>query len=233
MREAPPEPGRDDRQRQRAAWLLPAGALHALLFLFSYAVLTSTPGPAAPDEEVVAFYGSPGRNRLILVGLYVMPFAGITFLWFASALRACIPRETRLEHEFASGLHVVSAILYVALFFAAAAASSVLAVGVQLSKSPLDPMLARQFPQYGQTLMLVFAMRMAAMFVLTSSGLARRGGLLPRWAELAGMAAGVFLLLNVKFDRTLALVFPIWLVFLCAVIRVRGGRARQAPSVET
>ena len=215
--------------RRHAALLTVAvGVAHALLFLLSYWLSTSSPGALASDEELVAFYESGSRRQMILVGLYVMPFAGIAFLWFSVALRAWIRASSSRENELFSGVQLVSGILYVGLFFAAAAASSVMAVSVEFSHSPVDPLVARQFPQYGATLIMVFAMRMAAMFVFTTSRIGRSTGVLPRWFTYLGLVVGLFLLLSASFSRELVLVFPLWLLALCALLLVRVQRVPRA-----
>jgi hypothetical protein len=224
------ESGVEARSRRAATRLLVVlSSLHALLFLLSYALFTNTPGPRSPDEELIAFYESPGRTRMVLVGLYVMPFAGISFLWLSSALRASVRAVVRQEDEFVAGLQQASGILYVGLFFAAAAASSVMAASIEFSNAPVDPLLARQFPQYGKTLLLVFGMRMAAMFVFTTLRLTHRAGLLPRWFVRIGLAAGVVLLLSTTFNRALVLIFPLWLLAMCIVIRARVVKSEPTP----
>ncbi len=221
----------EDPARRRIGLLLVGmGCLHALLFLLAYGLLTSTPGAHATDEEIVAFYRSGSQRRLVLVGLYVMPFAGIAFLWFSTILRVYTQAGARQVSELLSGVQLVSGILYVGLFFAAAAASSVMAVSIEFSRSPVDPVVARQFPQYGGTLLLAFAMRMAAMFVFTTSRLGRMADVLPRWFAQVGLAVGLFLLLSASFSRALVLVFPLWLLALCALLLVRAWRLpRPAP----
>ena len=215
----------DEVSLRKAVWLVAGmGALHALLFLLSYGLLTSVPGAHAPDEEIVAFYQSGDRRRLILVGLYVMPFAGIAFLWFCMALRVWIRVGSSRANELLAGMQLASGILYVALFFAAAAASSVMAVSIEFSRSPVDPMVARQFPQFGGALLLVFAMRMAAMFVFTTSRLGRMSGALPVWFARFGLVIGLFLLLSASFNRALVLVFPLWLLAACVLLLVRRWR---------
>jgi hypothetical protein len=64
-----------------------AGGVYAVLFLLSFWLVTRTPGANASDANLVAFYAGAEDRRPILVGLYLMPFAGIAFLWFADALR--------------------------------------------------------------------------------------------------------------------------------------------------
>src|SRR5262245_30087675 len=81
---------RDERVRalrRAACFTIAVGALHALLFLLSYWLMSDVPGPRASDEQIATFYQSSARRRPILVGLYLMPFAGIAFIWFVVALR--------------------------------------------------------------------------------------------------------------------------------------------------
>ena len=198
-----------------------AGCAHALLFLVSYWLVTSTPGPQATDQELLAFYESGDRRRLIVVGLYVMPFAGIAFLWFSVALRTSILAGPQRVSELLAGMQLMSGILYVALFFVAAAAISVMAVGMEFVHSRLDPVVARELPLYGRALLMVFAMRMAAIFVFTTTRLGRRTDALPRWFACVGWVVGLFLLLSASFSRGFVLVFPGWLLLLCAVVLVR------------
>src|SRR5262249_20744880 len=121
-----------------------------------------------------------------------------------------------------------SGILYVALFFVAAAAISVMSVSMDYVQSRVDPMLARELPQYGRALLVVFAMRMAAIFVFTTSRLGRGTGLLPRWVVVGGFAVGLFRLLSSSFSRALVLVFPVWLLLLCAAVVWRRSRPPAA-----
>jgi len=224
---APERPAAAGTSRRRSAILIACvGLAHAVLFLVSYALLTSTPGPGATDEEMLDFYGSENRRRLIVVALYVMPFAGMAFLWFTVALREWMRPVAHRGGELLSGLQLVSGVLYVALFFVAAASTSVMARLVELSHTPVESMVERQFPEYGRTLMLVFTMRMAAMFVLTTSRLGRITGDLPRWFTHAGWLVGLALLLSAPFSRILVLVLPLWQVVLCALIIVRARRSR-------
>ena len=225
MRESPPAsdplPG---ARRDPAGLLVTVGALHALLFLASYALISSAPGLAASDEELVTFYGSPGRRRLVLVGLYVMPFAGIAFLWFSMGLRGWLRRGALRAAELVWGLYLASSLLYVALFFCGAAATSVVALVSEHARAAPDPLLLREFPQFGGTLFRVFAMRMAAMFVFTTSRLGQLAGVVPRWYGRVGLVTGLFLLVSTSTERWMVLVFPLWLLGLCAHLW-RGRRA--------
>jgi hypothetical protein len=216
------------RSLRKAAMLTAVvGALHAALFLTSFWLLSDLPGPNASSEQIAEFYASDESRRVLLVGLYLMPFAGIAFIWFVVALRMWVEGTSRRVNILLSNVQLVTGILYVALFFAAAASSSVLAASVEFSNGEIDPVVARQFPQFGSTLMLVFALRMAAMFVFTTSTIGRTSRVVPAWFAWSGYAVGAFLLLSASLQQWLALVFPIWLLIFSGILL---RRARQIPS---
>jgi hypothetical protein len=125
-----------------------------------------------------------------------------------------------------SNVQLVSGIIYTTLILAAGGAMSVMATIIELSDEAVDPVLARQFPQYGASLLLIFAMRMAAMFVLTTTNLGRISRILPRWFIGIGFAVAVALLLTASLSSWLVLVFPAWILLFCAVL---FDRARKVP----
>ncbi len=222
--ETPAERGRSLR---RAAMLTAgAGVAHAVLFVIAIWLLSTTPGFSATDQEIVDYYASGSQRAIAIAGLYVMPFSGIAFLWFIVALRMWTTGVVRRENVLLSNLQLVSGIIYVGLTFTAAAAISVTAAGVAFDDNEIDPDFARQFPQYGMTLLTVFAIRMAAVFVITTSNIGRTAGILPRWFSYAGFVFGVFMLLSVSLAPFLSIVFPIWLFTLSAILMIK---ARQIP----
>jgi hypothetical protein len=215
------------RSLRKAAMLTAiVGALHAVLFIVSSILLADRPGPTASTAEIIEYYSSADSRRVLLVGLYLMPFAGIAFIWFVVALRMWIEGSSRRVNILMSNIQLVTGIVYVALFFAAAASTSVLAASVEFSDGDIDPVVAHQFPQFGTTLLVVFALRMAAMFVFTTSTIGRSTRVVPAWFAWAGYAVGLFLLLSASLEPWLALVFPIWLLVLSGILL---WRARQIP----
>jgi hypothetical protein len=200
------------------------GVVQAILLLVSLWLLSFVPGPKASDAEFVEFYSSDRSQLVVLVGIYLMPFAAIAFLWFAVALRMWVARSSATQDALLSNVQLVSAIIFIGLFLAGAAASTVVAVTVELGDYIVDPATARQFPQFGSALLLVFAMRMAAMFVFTTSGLARRHQILPRWFIWAGYAVGTFLILSATLSALLVVVFPVWVLILSVILLLKARR---------
>jgi hypothetical protein len=222
-------PGRDEsehgRSLRRAATLTAClGGAHALLFLISFWLVSDVPSGDASDAEIVEFYGSEGSRRLVLAGLYIGPFAGMAFIWFLVALRMWVESSSHRLNMLYSNIQLVAGIIYVALFFAAFAASSVVAASVQFADGEVDPVAARLFPEYGNTLLYVFSFRMAAMFVFTTAAIGRTSGILPRPFVWSGYAVGLFLLLSAGFQAWFALVFPLWLLALSAILLFRARR---------
>jgi hypothetical protein len=200
------------------------GGIHALLFLLSYWLVSDVPGASASDTEIIDFYESGERWRIILAALYVGPFAGMAFIWFLVALRMWVDSSAPRVNVLLSNIQLVAGIVYVALLFAGVAASSVLAASVEFADGEIDPVAARQFPQYGNALLFIFSFRMAAMFVFTTSAIGRKSGILPRPFVWSGYGVGLFLLLSAGFETWFALVFPFWLLALTCILLVRARR---------
>jgi len=215
------------RSLRKAAYLTAGmGMAHALLFLLAFWLISDVPGPDASSQEILDYYTSDKNRIPLLVGLYVMPFAGIAFIWFIVALRMWISGQIRRENVLLSNVQLVSGILYIALSFGGAAASSVMAASVQFASGEVDPATAREFPQLGSALILVFGMRMAAMFVFSTTNITRSVGIIPKWFAIIGFVVGLGLLLSATFNRALVLVFPIWILVFCTLL-IR--RARRIP----
>jgi hypothetical protein len=219
------DPAEHGRSVRRIATLTAClGGIHALLFLLAYWLVSDVPGANASDAQITEFYKSEETWRIILAGLYVGPFAGMAFIWFLVALRMWVDNTAQRVNVLLSNIQLVAGIVYVALLFAGLAASSVLAASVEFADGQIDPVAARQFPQYGDTLLLVFSFRMAAMFVFTTSTIGRKAGILPRPFVWSGYAVGLFLLLSAGFEGWFALVFPIWLLALTGILLIRARR---------
>ncbi|MFD3946605.1 hypothetical protein [Streptomyces sp. NPDC058579] len=144
-----------------------------------------------------------GQRSAVRTALELIPFAGIAFLWFMGALREQMGER---EDKFVSTVFLGSGLVFVAtLFGAAAAAWSVLDEGGQGSSFGRDVAYA---------LLTTYAMRMAAVFVITASTIGHRLGVLPRPLTAVGYLAGLTLLVvgaNVPWSE---LVFPAWVFVL-------------------
>ena len=73
--------------------------------------------------------------------------------------------------------------------------------------------------------MNVYAMRMAAVFTLTTVTIARRTEIVSRWLTLAGLVSALALMIGVGFSPWLELLFPPWILALSIDILAAGLRS--------
>ena len=76
-------------------------------------------------------------------------------------------------------------------------------------------------------MVFVYGVRAAAMFLLTTTTLARHRGLIPAWFSVLSYLAGAFLLVSTTFHPAVLLVFPVW-VAAFSVLAIRGARHLEA-----
>jgi hypothetical protein len=198
-----------------------AGLLFSVLFVASLLLVRTRPDSGSSAEEIADFY-LEDSGRVAVVGLYLVPFAGIAFLWFVAAIRSHLgEREDRF---FATAL-LGSGILFVAMLFAASAAAGSLVAGVKFLDQPPPSadsiVLARSM---GFAFLFVFGVRVAAVFMLVASTIGLRTGFLPRGLVVAGYAGGVVFLFSVAYVEPVALILPAWVAAVSVVILRSAAR---------
>ena len=196
----------------------------AVLFVVALLSLTQTPKLGSTDAELVAFYTSGNQRLVFLGGLYLLPLAAVAFIWFIAALREWVAGSADATNRLLGTVQMLSGISFITLAFTAAGAAAIVAASSGLSELPVDPTLARQFPLYGRTMLMVFGMRMAAIFVTSTARIGQEAQLFPRWFVSISFAVAAGLFLVATLNVWLALVFPAWVLLLSFVIWQRSSR---------
>jgi hypothetical protein len=210
--------------RRAAALTGAVGAVFSVLFIVSLWLLHQTPRPRESDQALIDFYSGDDRRKIVLVGLYVLPLAAVAFIWFIAALRQWTTHSRRRGSQLIATVQLLSGVGFITLALASAAASTMPAAITELTDDALDPRLARDFPLYGDALLLVFGVRMAAMFVMTTTNISSKVGFIPRWFTLASLLVAAVLFLSASLSVWLAVVFPLWVLALGALIIVNAYR---------
>ncbi|MEZ4530486.1 MAG: hypothetical protein R2855_05580 [Thermomicrobiales bacterium] len=214
-----PETADTTNARRRAAILTGAvGALFAILFLTSLWLLSQAPRPGSDAQSFIDFYNSSERRKIVLVGLYVLPFSAIAFIWFLAALRQWVAQSHRRGSQLVGTVQLLSGVGFIILALASAAASTMPAALAELSDQAIDPEMARDFPLYGNALLLVFGVRLSAMFVMTTTNIGRASGYMPKWFAYIGYVVAAVLFLSYSLTVWLAVVFPLWVLGLGLLI---------------
>ena len=205
-----------------------AGLLFSALFLLAWYLLLGAPPFDAPDDQLIAYYGdSAQRTESMVVGLYVIPLAGIAFIWFMAALRDRYVRTAGREHTILSTAHVVAGALVVVSLFTLAAVQ--LAVGRLADVAgDLDVDGVRSLLALGQASSDIMALRSAAVFVGGSASRGVRSGLVPRAFGALSMATAVVLLVGYEIASWVSLVFPAWVAASAVLILVSRRSAEIA-----
>jgi hypothetical protein len=200
-----------------------AGLAFAVLFVMAVLLLRNQPSGGSTAADIRDFYLRQNSGRIAVVGLYVVPFAGIAFLWFIAVIRNLI--GTREDRFFAT-VFLGSGLLFVAMLFAGAAAAGALLAGVKFRDQPVPgPDTVLLVRSLGFAFLFVYAVRMAAVFMIVVSTIGMRLRIFPRWLVVAGYLAALVLLLNVSYIELIILVFPAW-VAAVSILILRADRSR-------
>ena len=185
-----------------------AGIIFSVLMITALTLLRVS-APPSPGTAGVWLTDS-GHRAAVAVGLNLVPFAGIAFLWFIGVLRDRIGER---EDRFFATVFLGSGLLFVGMIFVAAAVGGALVAGVTSSALPGSGTLAFD-RNIATSLLNVYSMRMAAVFTLTTVTIARRTQIVSRWLTLAGLACAVVLLVGIGISPWVELLFPLWILAL-------------------
>ncbi|GAA4472832.1 hypothetical protein GCM10023094_05500 [Rhodococcus olei] len=187
-----------------------AGIVFAVLFGTSLVLLRVS----LPDNPFAPWRG---QSR-ITTALVLAPLAGIAFLWFVGVVR---DRLGDLEDRFFATVVLGSGLLFLALFFASSAtAGAVLAYSRHID-TDTDPVVS-----FGREVMLqignVYAVRMAAVFMISLATIWWRTGVMPRVMVAVTYLVALALLLVVSLSLWATLAFPTWVLLISTYILVVG-----------
>ncbi len=166
------------------------------------------------------------NSKSVSLALHLLPFAGIAFLWFMGVLRDRIGAD---EDQFLATVFLGSGILFLAMLFACAAVAGgvIMIYGAEPSKLMQSGMYA-----FGRTvtqqIMQVYTMKMAGVFMISTSTVAIRTAIFPRWMAYLGYALAIVLLTSLGYLSWIPVVFPLWVLLISVYILVVNFRAEPA-----
>ena len=151
----------------------------------------------------------------------LMPFAGITFLWFIGVVRDNLGRY---EDRFFASVLIGSGLLFLAMMFV----STAVAAGLIASNSGVtDPAAHAEVIAFGKMIVVsackTYAIRMAAVFMISLATIWLKTGLMPRWLVAVSYLVALGLLIAGDVSMWLTLAFPGWVLVVSALILLRAG----------
>ncbi|KMO76276.1 hypothetical protein MOBUDSM44075_02806 [Mycolicibacterium obuense] len=191
----------------RAAAL--AGVVFALLFA---AVLVALRLP------------EPATSTRLRISIVLTPFAGIAFLWFIGVVRDSLGR---LEDRFFTTVFIGSGLLFLAMVFAGTAVEAGLLAG-RKAGIEADPEVVAFAHGLLLALTNTYALRMAAVFMMSLATIWLRTGLMARWLVVTTYLVAVSVLIAGDVTPWMTLTFPAW-VLVVSLLMLR--RPPSGPAV--
>ena len=151
----------------------------------------------------------------------LMPFAGITFLWFIGVVRDNLGRY---EDRFFASVLLGSGLLFLAMMFGSTAVAAAL---VATNAGVTDPAAHVEVIAFGKMIVVsaakTYAIRMAAVFMISLATIWLKTGLMPRWLVAVSYLVALGLLIAGDVSMWLTLAFPVWVLVVSALILLRAG----------
>jgi hypothetical protein len=200
-----------------------AGILFSVLLAIAF-VLLRISVPADPLEPGAWLRTSSGS---VVIALNIIPFAGIAFLWFIGVLR---DRLGQREDRFFATVFFGSGLLFLAMLFVAAAMVGALILVFAEQPDDLVNAPAFHFARAAiYSLINIYMIKMAAVFIISTSTVAVYTAFSPRWIAILGYVLAAILLLGSGYMAWSFVVFPIWVLLVSSNILVDNlGRAQRS-----
>ena len=200
-----------------------AGILFSLLLTAAFWLLRISL-PADPQDS-----GAWLRNSSteVTLGLNLVPFAGIAFLWFIGVLR---DRLGASEDKFFATVFFGSGLLFLGMLFAAAAMGGALIISFETAPAQLIESATFHFARAAAySMMNVCTVKMAGVFMVTTSTIAIYTGFAPRWIAILGYLLALLLLCGSYYLSWSFVVFPLWVLVMSIYIFFDNAGAKYVP----
>jgi hypothetical protein len=167
--------------------------------------------PSNPSEAG-AWLSDPTRRNEVIFALNLVPFAGIAFLWFIGVVR---DRMGQREDRFFASVFLGSGLIFVAMLFVSTAfAGGLAATAAVAPTSQFTSSVWRFGGEVTNTLVTTYAMRMAAVFTISTATISLRLAIMPRWLGRLGYAIAALLLVIAGSVAWAELLFPFWVLLV-------------------
>jgi hypothetical protein len=164
-------------------------------------------------------------TRKIEIALNLVPIAGVAFLWFVAVLRDRLGEQ---EDRFFSTVFLGSALLFLAMLFAAASLTG--AVTLLASNAGLGALIDSATFHFARAtayiVVNVYAIKMGAVFMFSTSTVVIRTGIAPRWMAYLGFLLALALLIGSYNVGWSLAVMPVWVLLVSVFILIDNLRRR-------
>jgi hypothetical protein len=195
-----------------------AGLLFSLLMIVGLGIVRiAFPNRLAGEGTI-----NPDFLNAVALAVNLVPFAGVAFLWFLGVVRNHIGTA---EDQFFATVFLGSGLLFVASLFASAAVAEAF---LRSMHAPSTPQVGRETSAFAREMVYaflnIFGIKMAGVFICSTSMIALRTAIFPRWIVISGFACGLALLLVISNWLWIAMLFPLWTILVSGYILAVGRK---------
>lgn len=214
-----------DRTVTRANLRTPtAAAIAGIVFSILLIVVFWLLRISVPDDPQEPGSWLNSKSGTVAIAVNLVPFAGIAFLWFIGVLR---DRLSEREDKFFATVFFGSGLLFLAMLFSAAALAGALIISFEAAPAQLIDSATFHFARAAAySLMTVYTVKMASVFMITTSTIAIFTAFAPRWLAIVGYALSLLLLFGGYYLSWSFVVFPLWVLAMSAFILIDDLRAK-------
>jgi len=180
---------------------------------------------SVPDDprEPGAWLNS--ESNTVALAINLVPFAGIAFLWFIGVLR---DRLGASEDKFFATVFFGSGLLFLGMLFGAAAVAGALIISFETAPAQLIESATFHFARAAAySMMNVYTIKMAGVFMVTTSTIAIYTGFAPRWIAILGYLLALLLLFGSYYLSWSFVVFPLWVLVMSIYIFFDNAGAKS------
>ena len=193
-----------------------AGIAYAILAFIALTLLIRQPSLALSSEEIAAWFEDAGNRTPVVIGLNLAAISSVAFLWFVAVIRRRIGDR---EDRFFATVFLGSGVLYIAMWLVAATLLAAASVAPDLfAGAAVDKASHTLMAGTAGGLLLVAGPRVQAVFVLTTSTLILRTGVMPQWLAYFGYVIGLALFITPLIIQPIGLGFPVWVLIVSVTI---------------
>ena len=142
---------------------------------------------SVPDDPQEPGSWLGANSNTVVLALNLLPFAGIAFLWFIGVLR---DRLGQLEDRFFATVFFGSGLLFLGMLFSAAAIVGAILMAFPQSRKSWSTAATFYFARAAvYTIVNIYMIKMAGVFMSATSTVAIYTGFVPRWLAVFGLCA--------------------------------------------
>ncbi len=191
-----------------------AGIVFSLLMFVIFWLLRRSI-PADPLESGIWLAAS---TRTIDLALNLIPVAGVAFLWFIGVLRDRLGQQ---EDRFFATVFFGSGLLFLAMLFVAAAVIGAVTLLATVAPNELTNSPSFRFARAAAYIITnVYAIKMAAVFMFSTSTVVIYTGIAPRWIAYIGYVLAVILLIGSYYIGWSFALLPVWVLLISVYILI-------------